>query len=141
MALLPSDPARQKRLMIGIAPLLLVGAYLYFLHGDYKTRLTGMQTRLERVETNNANARTLSTRSRELEERLLHQSRHDALTGLANRRFFIETLEEVLAFAGEARRRLGELEGYEARAAELEATRTSAQARLDQSAAALTRAG
>jgi len=51
-----------------------------------------------------------------------------------------ETLTEVLAFAAEARRRLDELEGYETRAAELEAARTGAQARVDQSAAALSRA-
>lgn len=36
------------------------------------------------------------SQQRELEEQLLHQSRHDALTGLANRRFFIETLESAL---------------------------------------------
>jgi diguanylate cyclase (GGDEF)-like protein len=36
---------------------------------------------------------------RELEAQLLHLARHDALTGLANRRFFLETLAEVLGAA------------------------------------------
>jgi type IV pilus assembly protein PilO len=73
---LPSDPAKQKRLLIGILPLLLLGAYWYFLHGDYTEEVEGMQTRLERLDTRNAEARLREPRSRELEERLDQFERH-----------------------------------------------------------------
>lgn len=86
MALLPSDPAKQKRLLIGVAPLLLLGAYWYFLHGGYTERLTAMADRLDRIEASNANARTLSTRGRQLEERLQVFERHiDRLEDLVPR--------------------------------------------------------
>jgi DNA repair protein RecN (Recombination protein N) len=51
-----------------------------------------------------------------------------------------ETLAEVLTFADEARARLLELEGYEARAASLEAAHADASARADAAAAALSAA-
>ena len=51
-----------------------------------------------------------------------------------------ETLDDVRAYAREARRRLAELEGYEARAAELERDREVTRARAADAAAALSRA-
>lgn len=86
MALLPSDPAKQKRLMIALAPILLVGAYWYFLHTGYQADLEGMQARLTNLETRNATARTLSRQGRELEERLQEFERHiDRLEDLVPR--------------------------------------------------------
>ena len=83
---LPSDPAQQKRLLIGLVPLLLVFAYWYFLHGDYKTQALALETRLESLEALNANARMRSTQSRQLEERLVQFERHiDRLEDLVPR--------------------------------------------------------
>jgi DNA repair protein RecN (Recombination protein N) len=48
-----------------------------------------------------------------------------------------ETLTEVVAYAEETRRRLEELEGFETRAAELEAARSAAHGRAQQAASAL----
>lgn len=83
---LPSDPAQQKRLLIGLIPLLLVFGYWYFLHGDSVEELTAMETRVERLETMNASARMRSTQSRQLEERLEQFERHiDRLEDLVPR--------------------------------------------------------
>jgi type IV pilus assembly protein PilO len=83
---LPSDPAQQKRLLIGALPLLLVFAYWYFLHGDYTEEVAAMQTRVERLETTNASARARSSQSRQLEERLRQFERHiDRLEDLVPR--------------------------------------------------------
>lgn len=73
---LPDDPAKQKRLLIGALPLLLLFAYWYFLHGDYRQEVTDMETRLERVETANVTARARSAQGRELEDRLQQFERH-----------------------------------------------------------------
>ncbi|HYV59603.1 MAG TPA: DNA repair protein RecN [Acidimicrobiia bacterium] len=51
-----------------------------------------------------------------------------------------ETIADVRAYAEEARRRLAELEGYEARAAELERTRDATRGEATDAAAALSRA-
>lgn len=53
---LPQDPAKQRKLLIGMAPLLLVGLYYYFLHGDYVAEADTMQTRLEALQAQNAAA-------------------------------------------------------------------------------------
>lgn len=83
---LPSDPAQQKRLLIGLLPLLVVFAYWYFMHGDAVAEVTAMQTRVERLETMNASARMRSTQSRQLEERLEQFERHiDRLEDLVPR--------------------------------------------------------
>lgn len=73
---LPSDPAQQKRLLIGLLPLLIVFGYWYLLHRGYETELEGMQTRVANLERNNANARARSTEGRALEERLARFERH-----------------------------------------------------------------
>jgi DNA repair protein RecN (Recombination protein N) len=56
------------------------------------------------------------------------------------RRKYGDTLDDVLVFAADARRRLAELEGFEARAAELDAARQDAAARAATAAAALSEA-
>lgn len=73
---LPDDPAKQKRLFLGMLPFLLLGAYWYFLHGDYTQQVEVMQTRLERLETSNHQARLREPQSRELEQRLEQFERH-----------------------------------------------------------------
>jgi type IV pilus assembly protein PilO len=73
---LPDDPARQKRIALGVLPLLILGAYWYFLHGDYTQEVDQMQTRLERLETRNAQARQREPESRQLEARLEQFERH-----------------------------------------------------------------
>lgn len=83
---LPSDPAQQKRLLIGLAPLLLVFAYWYFVHDGKKAELEEMKTRVANVEATNASARMRSTQSRQLEERLEQFERHiDRLEDLVPR--------------------------------------------------------
>lgn len=58
MALLPSDPQVQKKLVIALAPLLLLLGYWYFYHGPEQEELTKLESRLEALEARNANART-----------------------------------------------------------------------------------
>lgn len=57
MALLPSDPEVQKKLVIALAPLLLLLAYWYFLHGPKQKELAALETRLESLEAQNSSAR------------------------------------------------------------------------------------
>jgi type IV pilus assembly protein PilO len=59
MALLPSDPQKQKRLAIGMAPLLLAFAFYYFVHSPKAEELATMETRLEDLEAKNATARAI----------------------------------------------------------------------------------
>lgn len=73
---LPKDPAKRKRLLIGMVPIILLGAYVYLLHGDYRQEVTDMETRLERLETANTQARLRAPQSRQLEERLEQFERH-----------------------------------------------------------------
>lgn len=73
---LPDDPAQQKRVLFGVIPLLILGAYWFFLHGDYRQEVTDMETRLERLETMNGRARVQATQSAQLEERLQVFERH-----------------------------------------------------------------
>lgn len=73
---IPDDPNQQKRLLIGLLPLLALFGYWYFLHGNYVTELTAMETRLENIETRNTQARLRAPQSRQLEERLAGFERH-----------------------------------------------------------------
>jgi type IV pilus assembly protein PilO len=73
---LPDDPGQQRRLLIGLIPLVLVVGYWYFLHNGYVEELQGMQARLEQLEASNAQARMRAPQSRQLEERLAQFERH-----------------------------------------------------------------
>jgi type IV pilus assembly protein PilO len=73
---LPDDPAKQKKILIGVIPFILLGAYWYVLHGDYTAEVEAMETRLERLEARNAQARARAPQSLELEERLEQFERH-----------------------------------------------------------------
>lgn len=75
---LPDDPAQQQRLLIGLIPLVLLFGYWYFLHDGYVEEVDTMQTRLERLEASNSQARALAPQSRQLEERLVQLERHMA---------------------------------------------------------------
>lgn len=86
---LPEDPVQQRRLLIGLAPLLLLFGYWYFLHGDYVQEHQEMEARQETLERQNAQARIRAPQSRQLEERLGQFERH------------IERLEELVPRAEE----------------------------------------
>lgn len=73
---LPDDPVQQRRLLIGVVPLLALFGYWYALHGNYVEELEAMETRLEALETQNALARARAPQSRQLEERLAQFERH-----------------------------------------------------------------
>lgn len=73
---LPDDPAQQRRVLIGLIPIVLLFGYWYFLHGDYVTEVETMRTRLESLEAANSQARMLAPQSRRLEERLVELERH-----------------------------------------------------------------
>ena len=60
MGLGPSDPQQQRKLLIGIIPILLLGAYWYFFHGAKAEEVTNMRTRLETLEQNNNTARAIA---------------------------------------------------------------------------------
>jgi type IV pilus assembly protein PilO len=73
---LPDDPAQQKRLLVGVIPLLLLAGYWFFMHEDARLEVTAMETRVERLESMNARARVQATQSQQLEERLQQFERH-----------------------------------------------------------------
>lgn len=73
---LPEDPAQQKRLLIGIIPLLLLGLYVYFFDGKYKDQLAAIQTHVEKLEAKNSVARMRSKQSKQLEERVARFEKH-----------------------------------------------------------------
>jgi type IV pilus assembly protein PilO len=60
MALLPSDPKQQQKLLIGLLPLLALIGYWYFFHGTKAEEVEGMRTRLEALEQNNNTARAIA---------------------------------------------------------------------------------
>ena len=76
MALLPEDPAQQRKLLIGVVPLLLLFAYWYFPHTKWQDELTASQARLETLEGLNSRSRMMASRSKQLEERLSKFERH-----------------------------------------------------------------
>lgn len=78
MALLPSDPQAQKKLVIGVVlPLLLVGAYWYFYHGKKADEITRLESRLEQLEAKNAQAQARARQGGpELEKKLALYEEH-----------------------------------------------------------------
>lgn len=61
MALLPSDPEQQKKLLIGLLPLLLLLGYWYFFHGTRAEAIAQQEARLEALERSNTTARTIAS--------------------------------------------------------------------------------
>lgn len=73
---LPDDPAKQRIVLIGLIPLIAVAAYWYFVHDGYVQELQAAESRLETLETRNAQARARAPQSRQLEQRLEVYERH-----------------------------------------------------------------
>lgn len=77
MALLPSDPQAQKRLLLVIAPLVLLGLYWFFHHDPKTVELGELEQRYEALEASNATARIRAQHGgRELEQRLAIYEEH-----------------------------------------------------------------
>lgn len=77
MPLLPTDPAKQKKLLIGLIPLFLLFVYWYVPHGSMTEEIAAMERRLETLETRNAAARVRAGRGAgDLEERLALYEAH-----------------------------------------------------------------
>jgi type IV pilus assembly protein PilO len=77
MALLPTDPAQQKRLLIGLVPLVLAFAYYQFVHTGRAETITGLESTLEQLERTNTTSRALAAQGGpELERRLAVYEQH-----------------------------------------------------------------
>lgn len=77
MALLPSDPTQQKKLLLGLLPLALLFAYWYFFHGKKTDEIAVLETRLEQLESKNDAARARARAGGpELEKRLALFEQH-----------------------------------------------------------------
>lgn len=91
MALLPTDPKRQKQLVIGVVPVLALFAYWYFLHGATTDEIAAMESRIERLDASNIQARSTAAQGGpELERRLELYTAH-----IARIERLIPTAEEV----------------------------------------------
>ncbi len=79
MALLPSDPQKQKLIMLGIVPVALFALYWYFLYSPKTTELDLQQQQLEQLETKNAAAKALAAKAGpELKKKLALYEQHAA---------------------------------------------------------------
>lgn len=77
MALLPKDPAQQKRLLIAVLPVILAGAYYQFQYQRHATTIGDLETQLETLERANNTARVLAEQGGpELERRLATYEQH-----------------------------------------------------------------
>jgi len=77
MPLLPSDPKKQRLLLLGVVPLLAAGAYWYFVQQDQTRKLDDDQARLEQLETRNASAKAIAARGGpELKKKLALYEEH-----------------------------------------------------------------
>lgn len=77
MALLPSDPQVQKKLIIALAPFLLLLGYWYFYHSPQQDELGKLEGRFEALEAKNANARARAQQGgRDLEKKLALYEEH-----------------------------------------------------------------
>lgn len=53
MALLPSDPKRQRQLLIGLIPVLILFGYWYFFYGKAKAQISQLQSHLDALQQKN----------------------------------------------------------------------------------------
>ena len=74
---LPKDPEQQKRLLIGMVPLLLLFGYYQFMHGKKKAENVTLQARFEQLEGVNAAMRPQAlTGGAELQQKLALYEQH-----------------------------------------------------------------
>jgi type IV pilus assembly protein PilO len=74
---LPKDPEQQKRLLIGLAPLLLAFVYYQFMHGKKVEENDALQVRHEQLENVNRVMRPLAlTGGAELQQKLALYEQH-----------------------------------------------------------------
>ncbi|NIP81809.1 MAG: type 4a pilus biogenesis protein PilO [Gemmatimonadetes bacterium] len=73
---LPDDPTKQRRVLLGLLPILLLVAYWYWPHSGAVEEVDAMRTRLENLEARNSQARLRAPQSAQLEERLAQFERH-----------------------------------------------------------------
>lgn len=79
MALIPTDPKRQKLLIVAVAITAALYAFWEFLHSPRKEEIAEMETRLEQLQDQNTRAQILATRGgKQLQERLVLYERHIA---------------------------------------------------------------
>ncbi len=110
MALLPKDPAQQKRVLIAVLPLVLAGVFYYMVHTPKADKIDGMQDRLELLEQKNATARAIVAQNgaESLQQRLaLYQANMEQLEQLIPNR--AEVPELLRAITVEAQRNNVEL--------------------------------
>ena len=95
MALLPTDPQKQKKLLLALLPLVAAFGYYYFIHTGVVAELETTRTRLEDLEAKNATARALAQGGGpELQRRLaMYQANMERLEQLIPRR---EQVRELL---------------------------------------------
>jgi type IV pilus assembly protein PilO len=62
MALLPRDTAAQKRVLLGVLPLLAAFGYYYVLHAPRATEAAALETRVEKLTQQNGAMRTVVAR-------------------------------------------------------------------------------
>ena len=60
MGLGPSDPQQQKKLLIGLIPIILLAVYYFMFHGAKAAEVDALQARLETLEQNNNTARAIA---------------------------------------------------------------------------------
>lgn len=77
MALLPSDPQTQKKLLLGVVPLVVAVLYWQFYHGKLTTQVSELEARLEQLEGKNRTARAQAAQGGpELERKLALYEEH-----------------------------------------------------------------
>ncbi len=77
MGLLPTDPKKQRTLLVAIVPLLAAVGYWYFVQQGQSKELEASQTRLEELQTRNAAAKALAAQGGpELKKKLALYQEH-----------------------------------------------------------------
>jgi type IV pilus assembly protein PilO len=88
MALLPSDPQKQRLVLIGLVPILIAVGYYYFFHTKRAVEATTLQDNIDRLEISNAGMRQIVSRfGSDLQQRLaVYQAHVSQLEDLIPRR-------------------------------------------------------
>jgi Tfp pilus assembly protein PilO len=76
MALLPSDPQVQKKLLAVVAPFLLLLGFWYFMHSPAQEEIGKLERRLQQIEGRNASARARTQEGPEIEKKLALYEEH-----------------------------------------------------------------